>query len=90
MLMPCQGKSITKTVFDKETTNLREKRSDNTVEPFLRGPPDEKPPPLEGPFGNVNLNINVLIFTSEEWPPLLNGHISGAKGVASIEGFHYL
>ena len=51
----------------------------NTAEPLLRGHPDERPPPLERPLDNVNLNINVLIFTPEERPPLLKGHFSGAK-----------
>ena len=60
----------------------------NTVEPFLRGHPDERPPPLERPLDNVNLNINALISTPDERPPLLKGHFSDAKGVASQEGFH--
>ena len=59
-----------------------------TVEPLLRGHPDESPTPLERPLDNVNLNINVLISTPDKRPPLLKGHISGAKGVASQEGFH--
>ena len=59
-----------------------------TVEPLLRGHHEERPTPLERPFDNVNLNINVLIFTSAERPPLLKGHFSGTKGVASQEGFH--
>ena len=58
------------------------------MEPLLRGHPDERPTPLERPLKNVNLNINVLISTPDERPPLLKGHISGAKGVASQEGFH--
>ena len=53
-----------------------------TVEPLMR------PPPLERPLDNVNLCINVLIFTPDERPPLLKGHFSDAKGVASQEGFH--
>ena len=60
----------------------------NTVEPLLRGHPDERPTPLERPLDNVNLNIKVLISTPDERPPLLKGHISGAKRVASQEGFH--
>ena len=60
----------------------------NTVEPLLRGHPDERPTPLERSLDNVNLNINVLISTPDERPPLLKGHISGAKGVTSQEGFH--
>ena len=59
-----------------------------TVEPLLRGHPDERPPPLERPLHNVNLNINVLISTPNERPPHLKGHFSDAKGVASQEGFH--
>ena len=59
-----------------------------TVKPLLRGYPEMRPPPLERPLDNENLNINVLIFTPDERPPLLKGHFSGAKGVASQEGFH--
>ena len=59
-----------------------------TVEPLLRGHPDERPPPLERPLDNVNSNINVLISTLDERPPLFKGHFSGEKGVASQEGFH--
>ena len=59
-----------------------------TVEPLLRGHPDERPPPLERPLDNVNLNINILISTPDERPPLLKGHFSDAKGMASQEGFH--
>ena len=59
-----------------------------TVEPLMRGHPHEKPPPLERPLDSVNLNINVLISTPDERPPLLKGHNSGVKGVASQEGFH--
>ena len=58
------------------------------MEPLLRGHPDERPTPLERPLDNVNLNINVLISTPDDRPPLLKGHISGKKGVASQEGFH--
>ena len=57
-----------------------------TVEPLLRDHPDERPPPLERPLNYVNLNINVLISTPDGRPPLLKGHFSGAKGVASQEG----
>ena len=60
----------------------------HTVEPILRGHPDERPTPLEMPLDTVNLNINVLISTPDERPPLLRGHFSSAKGVASQEGFH--
>ena len=52
-----------------------------TVKLVLRGHPDERQPPLERPLDNVNLNINVLIFTSDERPPLLKGHFFDAKGV---------
>ena len=48
-----------------------------TVEPLLRGHPDERPPPLERPLDNVNLYINVLISTPDERPPFLKGHFSG-------------
>ena len=54
------------------------------VEPLLSGHPDERPHPLERPLDNVILNINVLISTPDKRPPLF----SGAKGVASQEGFH--
>ena len=59
-----------------------------TVETLLRGHPDERPTPLERPLDNVNLNIDVLISTPDERPPLMKGHFSDAKGVASQEGFH--
>ena len=59
-----------------------------TVKPLLRGHPDERPPPLGRPLDNVNLNINVLISTPGERPPLLKGHFSDAKEAASQEGFH--
>ena len=62
--------------------------NDITVEPLLWGHPDERPTPLKRPLDTGNLNINVLISTSDERPPLLKGHISAAKGVASQEGFH--
>ena len=58
------------------------------MEPLLRGHPDKKPPPLKRPFDNVNLNINVLISTPDERLPLMKGHFSEAKGVASQEGFY--
>ena len=60
----------------------------STVEPLLRGHPDKRPVPLKRPLDNVNLNINALIYTPGKRPPLLKGHFSGAKGVASQEGFH--
>ena len=59
-----------------------------TVEPLLRGHPFERPPPLERPLDNVKLNMIVLIPTPDKRPPLLKGHFSSAKGVASQEGFH--
>ena len=58
------------------------------MKPLLRGHPNERPTPLERSLDNVNLNIYVLIYTPDEMPPLLKGHFSGAKGVASQEGFH--
>ena len=58
------------------------------MEPPLRGHPDERPPSLERPLNNVNLNINVLISTPDERPPLLKGHFSDAKGVASPVHFN--
>ena len=61
-----------------------------TVKPLLRGHPDWRPPPLERPLDNVNLNINVLISTPDERTSLLKGHFSDAKWVASQEGFHYI
>ena len=60
----------------------------NTVEPLLRGHPDDRPTPLERPLDNVNLNINILIYTPDEGTPLLKGYFSYAKGAASQEGFH--
>ena len=58
-----------------------------TVEPLLRGHSIERPYPLERPLDNVDLNIHVLISTPDERPPILKGHFSGAKEVASQEGF---
>ena len=49
------------------------------MEPLLKVHPDERPPPLERPLDNVNLNINVLISSPDEKPPLLICHFSGAK-----------
>ena len=74
--------------FQNENISLLRGPYMNTVEPLLRGHPDERPPPLERPLDNVNFNISVLIFTPDERPPLLKGHFSYAKGVASQEGFH--
>ena len=59
-----------------------------TVEPLLRGHPDERPLPLERPLDEENLNKNVLISTPDERPPVLKRQFSEAKGVASLEGFH--
>ena len=59
-----------------------------TVEPLLRGHPDERPPPLDRPLDNVNLN-KVLISTPAERPTLLKGHFSDTKGVASQGGGFY-
>ena len=50
----------------------------NTVEPPLRGHSNERPTPVERPLDTLNLNINKLIFTPDERPPLLKGHFSGA------------
>ena len=59
------------------------------VEPLLRGHPDGRPPPLERPLDNVNLIINVLIFTPDKYrPPLLKGPFSDVKGMVSQEGSH--
>ena len=55
--------------------------------PFER-PPWREATPLERTLGNVYININVLIFTPDERPPLLKDHFSDAKGVVSQEGFH--
>ena len=41
-----------------------------TVEPLLRGPPDERPTPQEMSLDNVNL----FISTPDKRPPLLKGH----------------
>ena len=60
----------------------------DTVEPLLRSHPDERPAPLERSLDNVNLNMNVFIYTLNKKPPLMKGHFSYAKGVASQEGFH--
>ena len=57
-----------------------------TVEPLLRGHLEKRPTPLERPLDNINLNMNVLISTSDKRPPLLKGHISGTKEVASHGG----
>ena len=45
-----------------------------TVEPLLRGHPDERPTEVERPFDNVNPNINVLMCSPEERSSLLKGH----------------
>ena len=58
------------------------------MKPLLKGHPDKRLSPLERSLDNVNLNINILISTPDERPPLLKGHYSDAKGVASQEGFH--
>ena len=60
----------------------------NTVQPLLRDHPNERSTPLERPLENVTLDINILISAPDERPPLLKGHISGVKGVASQKGFH--
>ena len=63
-----------------------------SVEPLLRGHPDNRSTPLERPLDNMNevLNINVLISTPDERPPHLKGHFSDAKEVASQKGFDYI
>ena len=58
----------------------------DTVESLLGSNPDERPTPLKRAYDDVNLNINVLISTPVERPPLLKGHFSGAKGVAHKRG----
>ena len=55
---------------------------------FLEDTLFKRPPPLERPLDNVNLNMNISISTPDERPPLLKGHFSDAKEVASQEGFH--
>ena len=60
------------------------------MEPLLRGHPDQRPAPLESPLSTVILSISVLISNPDKRHPLLKGHISGAKGVPSQEGFHYI
>ena len=55
---------------------------------YLKRPPSHEATPLERPLDYINLNINVLISTPDERPPLLKGHFSGSKEVASQEGFH--
>ena len=55
-----------------------------TAAPILKGHPDVRPTPLERPLGSANFNINV----PDKRSPLLQGHVSGEKGVASQEGFH--
>ena len=65
------------TVLDEQYGSAKERKSQ-----FLHNysrTPFERPPPLERPLDNKNVNINVLISTSDERPPLLKGH-SGAKG----------
>ena len=59
-----------------------------TVEPPLRGHPDKRPPSMERPLGYVNIGKKVLISSPNKRPPLLKGHFSSAKMVASLEGFH--
>ena len=58
------------------------------MEPLLKDHPNERPTPLEMPLDTVNLNMNVLISTPDERSPFLKGNISGAKGLASQEGFY--
>ena len=74
--------------FKKRVFRITRIDASGTVKPLLRGHPDERPTPLERPLDNVNLNKNVLISNPDKRSPLLIGHISGAKGVESQEGFH--
>ena len=60
------------------------------MEPLVRGHPDKSRNPLERPLDTINLNINVLISTPDERPPILKGNFSGTKGLASKEGFHLM
>ena len=53
-----------------------------SVELLLSGRPDVRPPPLERPLDNVNLNINVLISNPDERP------LRGETEVSSQEGVH--
>ena len=62
--------------------------NDKKIIEIYSGTPFERPPPLERPLDNVNLNINVLISTPDVRPSLLKGHFSDAKGVALQEGFN--
>ena len=62
--------------------------NEGTVKPLLIGHPDKRSNPLERSLDTVNLNINVLISTPDERPPLSKGHFLGVKGEASQEGFH--
>ena len=60
-----------------------------TVHRYKMGPsPLGRPPSLERPLDNVNLNINVFMSTPDERPSSLKGNFSGAKGMALQEGFH--
>ena len=60
-----------------------------SVTTFERPPrPRQEAAPLQRPLNNVNLNINVYISTPNKRPPLLKGHFSGEKGVASQDRFH--
>ena len=51
-----------------------------SVEHLLRGHCDKRPPPLERPFDNVNVHINVLISTLDERPPILKATFLVQKG----------
>ena len=87
--VPCEGREARLIHRSDRDLNPGPSHKTYTVEPLLRGHPDKRPPSLERPFDNVNLNINVLISTPDERPPFLKGHFSGGKGVTSQEGFHY-
>ena len=60
----------------------------HSVEPLLRGHPEKRTSFLERPLDKVNMHINELILPLIRGHPSLNAIMSGAKGVASQEGFH--
>ena len=61
-----------------------------TVEPLLRGHPDERQYSLKRQHDIVNLNHIELITTPDERPPILRGHISDSNEVAPKGGSHYI
>ena len=76
LLLLCQGSDATTPLVCMGSKSLSHQTWYYSGTPFLR------PPPLERPLDNVYLNMNVLISTPDERPPLLKGHFSDAKGVA--------